>query len=247
MKDEGLRQRLLQESVGSDIMAERFIESERTKELGSNQSREIRGLDYENVDFFQKDQKDRYKDKKLNLGNERKNCTRCNRVHDWNKCNAYGTKCSNCKKTGHWAVYCRVKKIDEIRDYTKEENQEIEEEKYQFLGEISDREEKDPWIRQIQISINARKKVMRFKIDTGASVRLIEEISELPKLIHSTKTFIGPVKTNLKVLGYFIAKLSYRKLEIEEKIYVIQNQPTGLLSREVSLKLGMISLINEVE
>ena len=156
------------------------------------------------MDFFQKD---RYKDKKLNRGNERKNCTRCNRVHKWNKCKAYGTKCSNCKKTGHWAVCCRVKKIEEIRDYTKEENQEIEEEKDQFMGDISDREEKYSWIRQIQISINDRKEVMRFKIDTGASVTLIEEKPELPKLIHSTKTFIGPGKTNLKVLGYFIAKL----------------------------------------
>ena len=123
MKDEGLRQRLLQESAGSEITAERVIESARTKELGSNQSREIRGLDYENVDFFQKD---RYKDKKLNRGNERKNCTRCNRVHELNKCKAYRTKCSNCKKTGNCAVCCRVKKIEEIRDYTKVENQEIE-------------------------------------------------------------------------------------------------------------------------
>ena len=139
--------------------------------MGSNQSREIRGLDYENVDFFQKDQKDRYKDKKLNRGNERKNCTRCNRVHEWNKCKAYGTKCSNCKKMGHWAVCCRVKKIEEIRDYTKEENQEIKEEKYQFLDEISDRVEKDPWIRQIQKSINDRKEVMRFKIDKELVLR----------------------------------------------------------------------------
>ena len=75
MKDEGLRQRLLQESAGSEIIAEQVIVSARTKELGSNQSREIRGLDYENVDFFQKDQKDRYKDKKLNRSNERKNYT----------------------------------------------------------------------------------------------------------------------------------------------------------------------------
>ena len=92
------------------------------------------------------------------------------------------------------------------------------------MGEISDREKKYPWIRQIQISINDRKEVMRFKIDTRASVTLIEEMPDLSKLIHSKKTFIGPGKTNLKVLGYFIANLSYRKLEIEEKIYVIQNQ-----------------------
>ena len=31
---------------------------------------------------------------------------------------------------------------------------------------------------------------MRFKIDTGVSVTLIEEIPELPKLIHSTKPLL---------------------------------------------------------
>ena len=95
-----------------------------------------------------------------------------------------------------------------------------------------------------------RKEVMTFKIDTGASVTLIEDITDLPKLILITKTFIGPGKTNMKILGYFIAKLSYRKQEIEEQIYVIKNQQTVLLSRQASLKrneISMISLINEVQ
>ena len=72
---------------------------------------------------------------------------------------------------------------------------------------ISYSEEKDSWIRDIQINIKDRKEVMKFKIDTGASVTLIEDIPDLPKLIHSTKTFIGSGNTNLKVLGYFYRQI----------------------------------------
>ena len=34
--------------------------------------------------------------------------------------------------------------------------------------------------------------------------------------------------------------MSYKEREIEEEIYIIQEQPIGLLSRQASLKLGML-------
>ena len=43
MKDDMLRQRLLQEETGKELTSEWVIECARTKEIGSNQSEEIRG------------------------------------------------------------------------------------------------------------------------------------------------------------------------------------------------------------
>ena len=57
MKDDMLRQRLLQEATGKELTAERVIECARTKEIGSNQSEEIRGRNKENIDYVQNDYK----------------------------------------------------------------------------------------------------------------------------------------------------------------------------------------------
>ena len=76
---------------------------------------------------------------------------------------------------------------------------------------------------------------------------MIPEIHNLSNLSRTNKTFRGPGNTKLEVLGYFVGKLSYKEKEIEEEIYVIKNQTTGLLSRNASMKLGMITLINEVK
>ena len=113
MKDDMLRQRLLQEVTGKELTAERVIECARTKEIGSNQSEEIRGRNKENIDYVQND----YKKNKFEYkrGDTKKKCSRCNNIHEPKKCKAYGTKCANCKRTGHWAVCCRSKKVDEVR------------------------------------------------------------------------------------------------------------------------------------
>ena len=76
---------------------------------------------------------------------------------------------------------------------------------------------------------------------------MIPDIHNLSNLSRTNTTFRGPGNTKLEVLGYFVGKLSYKEKEIEEEIYVIKNQTTGLLSRNASVKLGMITLINEVK
>ena len=61
---------------------------------------------------------------------------------------------------------------------------------------------------------------------------------------------MGPGGTRLHVMGSFIATISYRQREIEEKLYVIKNQPSSLLSRAACVNLGLIqrsdTLVDEV-
>ena len=173
MKDDMLRQRLLKEATGTELTAERvYIECARTKEIGSNQSEEIRGRNKENIDYVQND----YKKNKFEYkrGDTKKKCSRCNNIHEPKKCKAYGTKCANCKRTGHWAVCCRSKKVDEVNI---EKNNHLENEEFTFLGEVSRcSEDNDPWIRDVRVNTEKGNKVIRFRIDTGISVSVIPEI-----------------------------------------------------------------------
>ena len=135
--------------------------------------------------------------------------------------------------------------MDEVRI---EKNNHLENEEFSFLGEVSRcTEDNDPWILDVRVNTEKGNQVIRFKIDTGTSVSVIPEIQNLSNLSRTNKTFRCPGNTKLEVLGYFVGKLSYKEKEIEEEIYVIKNQTTGLLSRNASVKLGMITLINEVK
>lgn len=49
-------------------------------------------------------------------------CTRCQKNHKPRECPAYGKKCKNCGKVGHFAVGCRVKTVKEISQ-NKNDNQ----------------------------------------------------------------------------------------------------------------------------
>ena len=110
-------------------------------------------------------------------------------------------------KTGHCAVCCKSKNIEEVR---------IEDE-IQFLGEIkTNMDTNATWIRNISINNGQQKISVPFKIYTGASVSVMENIPNLPKLMKSNKVFVGPGKTILEIIGYCIAKMRYTEREIEE-------------------------------
>ena len=188
MRDEGLRQRLLQEAANHKLTPERVIEFAKTKEICSSQNIEMReNIDYVNNEKYKKPQNDKY-ERKESYERKKIKCTKCDRIHERKKCKAYGTKCAICKKTGHWAVCCKSKNIEEIR---------IEDE-FQFLGEIkTDMDTNSTWIRNISINNEHKKISVPFKIDTGASVSVMENIPNLPKLMKSNKVFVGPGKTRL--------------------------------------------------
>ena len=56
----------------------------------------------------------------------------------------------------------------------------------------------------------------------------------------------GPGIVSLEIVGMFTAEMTYKESTIRENIYVLKNQQIGLLSRNMSIKLGLIKLIGEV-
>ena len=50
----------------------------------------------------------------------------------------------------------------------------------------------------------------------------------------------------LETVGMFTAEMTYNGSTIRENMFVLKNQHIGLLSRNMSIKLGLIKLIGEV-
>ena len=50
----------------------------------------------------------------------------------------------------------------------------------------------------------------------------------------------------LETVGMFTAEMIYNGSTIRENMFVLKNQHIGLLSRNMSIKLGLIKLIGEV-
>ena len=52
---------------------------------------------------------------------------------------------------------------------------------------------------------------------------------------------------DIEIKGVLDSELIYNGKTIKEKIYVLQKQTLGLLSRKASIELGLIKLIGKVE
>ena len=93
--------------------------------------------------------------------------SRCDLKHEPRQCIAYNTKCNLCNKTGHWAKCCRNKK------YNVNEVTSTKIEKTEFLGEVITSTKYSDLIKNFEIQIGNYNQIIKFKIDTGASVSVI--------------------------------------------------------------------------
>ena len=256
MNDETLRQRFLQESCSKELTAEQIVESCKMKQISRQQNEEITRnptIEYVKTDFKKKEYKKEFKNKDYEYKKpaERKTCGKCGRTHEFGNCPAYKSKCHKCNKEGHWEKLCR--KPSE-RAYTNtyenyEVNTSIDTKKptgnYKFLGEIKVPDIKS-WTKLIKVKAPGFNQTCEFKIDTGTSATILPYNRKLPKLIKSNIELRGPGIVPLEIVGMFTVEMTYKESTIRENIYVLKNQHIGLLSRNMSIKLGLIKLIGEV-
>ena len=118
-------------------------------------------------------------------------CARCDMKYELRKCRAYNTKYNLCNKIGHWVKCCRNKKynVNEVTS-TKIENTE-------FLGEVITSTKDSDWIKNFQIQIGNYNHIIKFKIDTGASVLVIPYSESLPKLEKCSTVLKGANMMNI--------------------------------------------------
>lgn len=89
--------------------------------------------------------------------------------HHWSKCPANEVKCHNCGQIGHYSRCCKVMRVKEVQSEDNNENEE------NYLEEIivDETEETD---EPVYVNLCINNKMVRFKIDTGADVSVIDKI-----------------------------------------------------------------------
>ena len=245
MTDENLRQGFLQEAAQYELTAEKIVETVKIKETSILQVKAINHDAKESIDYI-KDKTRKYKkfeNKKKTHNIETKNnkkCGRCNLEHPPKQCRAYNQKCMKCKKIGHWAICCK--------NNCRETN-EIIKENIKFLGEIKEsiNQKEEDWTRRVGLQIGSYQEQVSLKIDTCASVTVIPFSKSLPQMRQSTTILKGPNNTHIKVIGCFDAIVTYKGKSMKEEIFILEKQTVGLLSRRLSVGLGIVKLIDEID
>ena len=98
----------------------------------------------------------------------------------------------------------------------------------------------------IKIKVPGFNQTCDFKIDTGVSATIFPYTKKFPQLIKSNIELRGPGIVPLETVGIFTAEMTYNGSTIRENIFVLKNQHIGILSRNMSIKIGIIKLIIEV-
>ena len=63
----------------------------------------------------------------------------------------------------------------------------------------------------------------------------------------STTILKGPNNTHIEVIGCFDAIVTYKGKSMKEEIFILEKQTVGLLSRRLSVGLGIVKLIDEID
>ena len=126
-------------------------------------------------------------------------CGRCGKErHPREKCPARDTQCHNCQRIGHYCSQCHHRAVSTVQN---RENVEMA-----FLDTMS-MDQNKTWISMITVN----RRVITFKLDTGAEVTAISDATwwslGKPLLWTPNKQLYGPACQALEVMGKFQAYL----------------------------------------
>ena len=176
-----------------------------------------------------------------NPASKPKACHRCGKgFHPKSSCPAIKSVCNHCRKIGHWKSVCR--QLSKVSEVQVAENISTP----HFLGEVKPvKVDNRSWSVRINITFNNCPEVVSvFKLDTGAAVSVCSVDSfggNIHKLSKPDKQLVGPGNTHLPVLGYANAKMRIDNRHIVEKVYIVSDQNTNLLSKDACISLGLVT------
>ena len=151
-------------------------------------------------------------------------CTRCGKNHNTGResCPGRLSKCFKCDKIGHFHRLCRstVNNV-ETRTRSDSENSNIDSD-WKFLGVVTGRNVIKQWMTKLKLN----RRMIKFKIDTGADVTMIPSITYdlyYGGPLHSTKTpLVGPGQNELKVSGWFEGTCKKGYDEVKKTVYIVE-------------------------
>ena len=182
-----------------------------------------------------------------------KPCGRCGfNSHTGPQCPANGKTCKKCGKRGHFAPVCRTKDVnemmlEEVTDGASNTVRTSTLNRY-FLGKVQT-SEKSAWVVQLDIE----GKTVPFKIDTGADISVITELTWkhlLQPQLNKTSACLMTPAGQMESLGEFTAR---NKLERQSHTHsrwwwcVGGSKSNSLLARDVAVKMGLVARLEEVE
>ncbi|XP_039307927.1 uncharacterized protein K02A2.6-like [Solenopsis invicta] len=180
-------------------------------------------------------------------------CDKCDKVHGYRECAAYGKTCYKCGKMNHFSNVCKTK-LKNVKDVTKDEESESEEDDLYVssivrVGELS-KKTKSIWTEIIEVN----GKALKFKIDTGSEVNIIPLViyksiaADGSQRIRQTRTLLqayggGKIKPIGKV------KLRCKNTDRDEVLeFIVVDLNVKLILGLPSIqKLGYIKHINNIQ
>lgn len=194
-------------------------------------------------------------------------CDKCGGNHaSHDRCPASGRPCKYCKRMGHFAIVCHKKLRKGLREMQLQPPeqqpspapvyyQSAQPVYYQpapqpspdnyWLNTITCQDTSPPW--EVDLPLGGAQ--VRFKIDTGADVTVID--SETYRSMPN-KPPLTPTKAKLMSpggavgsMGEFIAATAFRGNQYTFKV-IVATGPSCLLSRSVAMKMGLVVQASEV-
>lgn len=175
------------------------------------------------------------------------NCFRCGRVHELNKCPAFGQSCRKCGILNHFSSQCKVKTGKQgIQQVSRVSN--IDDDSTLFIDSIIVGCVNGTWCETIKVE----NITVNFKIDTGAEANILplNIIKELSKNINIQKTkVVLEAFGGSKILPIGICSFNceYGGNNYKQEFFVVNNNTNPILGLRSCELLGIIKRIHTVE
>ena len=185
---------------------------------------------------------------KLNYNNYKKmseknrivrKCYRCgSETHLAPQCSHLKTECSKCHKTGHLAKVCKFNPNYNTTNFINVNKKEEDDEEYEEIFSINNLQKEN--FSKYLIDMNVNDKVIRFEIDSGSSVTLINNNDRLKwfpnlKLISCDKEIASYCGKKIKIYGILQVNVKNYITDTDETtlpMYVVESERHPLLGRE---------------
>jgi hypothetical protein len=254
IKDQIVQKCLRRKALREDLSLANLVNAARAMEIA------ISGKAMENPSILKvkqqsKDSKEREHSKDERVGREDQNnqsknkeCFNCGgpwpHTNGRMSCPAWGLECRNCGKRNHYARKCkaakRVRKINNLSD---------SEDEYR----VSAVKEKEKVCNKVKININAIP--IKFQIDSGADVNIIDEDTfvtlkgKVTLKKSNAKWFAYNSSSPLPLVGKFTAAIVTKKRYDVADFYVIKGSRSSgcLLGSTSAVNLGILHIVNQVK
>lgn len=168
-------------------------------------------------------------------------CRRCGRVHDEETCPAKEWECFKCKKRGHTSRVCqqkveRSKNIKNVKEELSESEEEVTEEVSQLLiNKINKEVHVNKVHEECFVEVIVEGKTVKFEVDTGAGVSIINE-----SLYRNCLNHVKLQKCNVKiktVTGGLVEVIGKCFVNVEFKNNYFKNLPLIIINCNVNKPL----------